>query len=349
VKLTSPHLAGRQAAHAITAVVLLAAASACGGGASSDSMRATPAQDAEIRAANAESNVARLRSEVVKTRAAVRAQQAEEGPPAPRARAANATRSAARTSAHGGGPLSRSARRSFARLAARLPGVEGIAVSGVGHGQRVVALGGLRTAIAWSTSKLPVALAAIQAGVADPTALRAAITASDNAAAMRLWAALGSGATAAAAAQAQLRAGGDRRTVVQAQTLIAGLTPFGQSNWRLADQARFTAALPCLPAGRRVLDLMDQVVADQRFGLGSAGVPARFKGGWGPGSRPGVPGGYLDRQLGILRITRKPVAVAIASRPADGSDQSGRAGLTALARWLVAHVDVGALPSAPTC
>ena len=77
--------------------------------------------------------------------------------------------------------LSAADRASFARLASSLSGTEGLAVSGVGRGQAVERVGGLRSAIAWSTSKVPVAMAVLAAGQggAHSTDLTQAITASD--------------------------------------------------------------------------------------------------------------------------------------------------------------------------
>ena len=94
---------------------------------------------------------------------------------------------------------------------------------------------------------------------------------------------------------------------------------------------------------------MDQVVDGQRWGLGATGVAAQFKGGWGPGSRPGVAGGYLDRQMGIVTVDGKPLAAAIATTPGDGSHASGTRNLTAIARWLVSHASVRGQPAEPSC
>ena len=89
--------------------------------------------------------------------------------------------------------------------------------------------------------------------------------------------------------------------------------------------------------------------AASSWGLGATGPEAQFKGGWGPGSRPGVGGGYLDRQLGIVTVDGKPLAVSIATVPADGSHESGTRNLTEIARWLTEHAGVGAQPAAPSC
>jgi beta-lactamase class A len=248
--------------------------------------------------------------------------------------------------------LSGADRASFERLSASLGGQSGLAVSGLGRGRRVERVGPLQSAVAWSTAKIPVAMAVIAtgAGSSQQGDLASAITASDNAAALRLWASLGGGQAAAEAAGEQLREAGDASTQIESRALRgAGYTPFGQTAWSLSDQARFAAGMTCTEAGKQVLGLMENVVAGQRWGLGSAGVAAKFKGGWGPGSQPGADGGYLDRQMGVLNIGDKQLAVAIATQPADGSHETGTRNLTMLARWLVAHVDVRRLPSQPTC
>ncbi len=235
--------------------------------------------------------------------------------------------------------LSAADRQRFRKLVAQLPGREGVAVSAVGLGQQVHRLGSLKTGAAWSTAKVPVAMAAIEAGVARSTDLRKAITASDNAAAERLWAALGGGRRAADAATAQLRAAGDRRTKVQSVRVRPGYTPFGQTSWALIDQARFSAGMTCLSAGRRVLGLMGEVVSGQRWGLGSTGRTAQFKGGWGPDGS----GRYLVRQMGVLELSNgRRIAVTAATIPSDGSFESGTRSLTLIARWLVRHVNTRA-------
>jgi hypothetical protein len=236
-------------------------------------------------------------------------------------------------------------RASFRRLAARLPGREGVSVSAGGPDRRVQRLGSVRTGAAWSTAKVPVAMAVIDAGVGRSADVRKAITASDNAAAERLWAALGGGRRAARAATAQLRAGGDRQTEVQSVRVRPGYTPFGQTLWSLSAQARFTRGMACLRAGRRVLELMGRVVGGQRWGLGSAGRATRFKGGWGPDDA----GRYLVRQMGVLEPSRgRSIAVTVAAIPADGSFDTGTRSLTRIARWAVRHAD-GQAADPPRC
>jgi hypothetical protein len=194
--------------------------------------------------------------------------------------------------------------------------------------------------VGWSTVKVPLAVAVVanaqgQPGAGAMSLMRRAITASDNAAAEQLWSSLGVPPTAASRVQSVLRSAGDTQTRVQSQRVRPGFTAFGQTTWSLSNQARFAAALPCLKYGHSVLSLMGQVESGQRWGIGAVGVPAQFKGGWGPG--PG--GGYLVRQMGIVTLPDgSRIALSIASQPADGRFETGTANLTSLARWAVAHV-----------
>ncbi|WP_354698729.1 hypothetical protein DSM112329_04422 [Paraconexibacter sp. AEG42_29] len=247
--------------------------------------------------------------------------------------------------------LSARDKASFGKLQSKLGGQIGLAVSPLGKGQAVESAGSLKSAIAWSTSKVPVAMAVVAAGrtSAQSSNLRAAITASDNAAAERLWSSLGSGTKAAGAATRQLRSAGDRTTTVQSRRLRSGYTAFGQTVWAVADQARFVAGMPCLKAGRAVLDLMGQTVGGQRWGLGRIDGAAQLKGGWGPGSSPGANGGYIDRQMGIARVGGRRVAIAMISRPADGSHETGTRNMTAIATWAKDHLSVAGVPASPGC
>ena len=252
------------------------------------------------------------------------------------------------TSADGAGPLLSAAdHASFSELAADLPGEEGLAVSALNRDEGVSSAGSLRTGVAWSTAKVPVVMAAISAGVGTRADATQAITASDNAAADRIWRALGGGDAAARAATGQLRQAGDRSTQIEGRTLRAGLSAFGQTDWSLADQVRFAAGMACTPGGAEVLDLMGQVVSGQRWGLGSTEQPARFKAGWGPGISPGSADGWLDRQFGIVEIDGRPIAVAIATTAGDHG--AGTQNVTAIARWVVSHVRARSAPRRAAC
>jgi hypothetical protein len=237
--------------------------------------------------------------------------------------------------------------RSFEALAARLGGSSGLAVSGLGRGQRPDVVGTLRSGPAWSTIKVPIAIAAQSRGTGSAAAARAAITASDNAAAEKLWAALGGGSTAGAAVERVLADAGDAATRVQTQRVRPEFTAFGQTEWPLAAQQRFMAGVSCLNAvSADVLDLMQQTVASQRWGIGAVGLAAQMKGGWGPDES----GDYLVRQMGAVVLRNgKPMALSIVTKPADGTFETGKRNVTAIARWAISHVTAGKLPREPRC
>ena len=330
-----------RAALLCTAALAAFTGAACGGG---DDNQST--EDAELAAQIDQQAEARQR-EAERQEAAAR-EPADDGPaPRPTSTADAGTEPGATTTAGPGPLLSAADRASFARLAATLPGAEGIAVSGVGTGQKVHRAGALQTGVAWSTAKVPVAMAALEAGAGSRADVTKAITASDNAAAERLWQALGGGTAAATATDAQLRAAGDTRTITQPEVLRQGFTAFGQTDWRLTDQARFMAGLRCADTGPDVLTLMGQVVPGQRWGLGTTGTSAQFKGGWGPGIRPGQGGGWLDRQMGIIEVGGTPIAVAIATTA--GGHDAGTRSLTAIARWAKRNVDARSAPRTAAC
>ena len=227
----------------------------------------------------------------------------------------------------------------FARLETKLHGVAGIAVSAVGNGQAPIMLGDWEHGPAWSTIKVPLIIAALRQEN-PPTvtdAMTAAITESDNAAAESIWASLGDPVTAARKVEAVLRQTGDS-TTVQSQKVRPEFTAFGQTDWSLTDQARFTSVAVCDSANAPVFALMGRVQPDQRWGIGT--VPgAQFKGGWGPSPT----GSYLVRQLGVLPAPNGRIAVTLAAQPASGKFDDGTAALDEMASWLTAHL--GALPA----
>ncbi|MFC3849390.1 hypothetical protein ACFORJ_04330 [Corynebacterium hansenii] len=210
-----------------------------------------------------------------------------------------------------------------------------LAVPGTG-GEAPRVAGELVDDVAWSTSKVPVAIAAVRAGGAGAADVTSAIAVSDNAAAESLWAGLGDPRTAAAAADAVLRDGGDATTRVNAERTRPEFTAFGQTRWALPDQARFGANLTCLDGAGPVVSAMGEIADDQRYGLGV--VPgARFKGGWGPDES----GMYLVRQFGTVAVDGGEVGVAIAARPADGTYETGQAMLTDIAEAVQRHMPAG--------
>jgi hypothetical protein len=123
-----------------------------------------------------------------------------------------------------------------------------------------------------------------------------------------------------------LAAAGDSSTRVEAKVLRPGFTPFGQTEWSLAAQARLMAAFPGLPHSESIRAYMRRVAPEQRWGLGVLGDDVELKGGWGPDPD----GRHLVRQMGIVG----PLAVAVAAVPDDGILESGTGILDRLAQWL---------------
>ncbi len=207
-------------------------------------------------------------------------------------------------------------RSAVSRSAARLD--VGIAYARLGGG--VTSLGRLQSAPAWSTIKVPLAVAAYQRRRSPLTRrlIEPAITRSDNAAAQALWAGLGGGPAAARAVDQVLTRYGDTRTRTQTRRVRSGFTPFGQTAWSLAAQVRFVETFAARAPRHPVLAAMGRVVPGQRWGLGR--IPgARFKGGWGPGTD----GRYLVRQFGLITVNGHQYAVALAARSAGGSYAGG--------------------------
>lgn len=219
---------------------------------------------------------------------------------------------------------------SFAELTARLGQPVGVSIMPVGGGE-VVNLGEQTPQVAWSTIKVPLALAA-QRKNGPSEAARAAIVDSDNASAEALWASLGTPDEASAAVTAVLREGGDGRSTVPSQRLRPEFTIFGQTSWALPDAAAFTAHLPCLPGAQDIVALMGQVSGNQQWGIEL--IPGRttaVKGGWGPS----VGGGYVVRQIALLtRRDGKQVAFALSTYAPGGTLGSGIAALNQVSQWV---------------
>ena len=224
-----------------------------------------------------------------------------------------------------------------------VPGRASIAVAA---GGRVVTAGDSAAELpAWSTSKVPLVMAALErSGQQQATdRMRAAITQSDNDAAEAVWESLGTPAQAGAAVQQVLRTGGDARTTVQTRKVRPEYSAFGQTLWTDDAAARFAARIPCSPAGRTALGLMQQVAGNQQWGLyGLRGAqPVGDTGGGGPGTD----GAYVVRQLAVVRTERGSTGVMLSVRPADGALASGEAALTTLANAV--RTQLGTLPAAP--
>lgn len=216
---------------------------------------------------------------------------------------------------------------SFDSLQKSVNGTLGIAIAPVDGD--ATAFGELTSEVAWSTSKVPIAIAALRNGSANDSQVTAAITQSDNDAAKALWASLGG--EAKQKTEAVLTEGGDRTTKVQDQAVRPEFTPFGQTKWSMADAAKFGAGLSKMDddAANKVKGHMGNIASGQDYGLGK--IPgAQYKGGWGPNES----GGYLVRQFGIIDLDGAKVGVAIGVKTSTGGYEAASPALSTAAKWI---------------
>lgn len=219
---------------------------------------------------------------------------------------------------------------SFDAFAANVPATVGIAIAHPDEDPPIV-LGRWESGVAWSTIKVPLAIAALRRDEARAHDLAVkAITESDNHASEQLWSLLGQPPDAARQVQTVLDEGGDPATVVQSRRLRPGYTAFGQTEWPLARQAQFAARLPGITGAAAVVDLMRHLAPHQRWGLAANGVAA--KGGWGPG----LSGDYLVRQFGFASTASGHVGIALAAQAP--TFEAGVEALDAMTDWLVGHL-----------
>ncbi len=255
--------------------------------------------------------------------------------------------------------LGTGASASFKRFASGLPGPVELTVAPLGIGMHMD-LGGDRAAHGWSTTKVAVLAALLQARQEDLTPeerswAQSAITESNNESVLDLFHDLeqikGGLVPASEFVQELFRRSGDEETVVATAPPPPGaVTTFGQTEWRPSNAAKFFSALArgCLlqPAGTSyILTSMRHIESSESWGLGSVGFSSvAFKGGWGPEST----GAYLVRQSGIVDVgTSRAIAVAIVAFPPSGSAsfETGTAMLTQTAMWLRQHLVL--VPRAP--
>lgn len=177
------------------------------------------------------------------------------------------------------------------------------------HGGRAaVSVGGLtagdnRPEPAFSTMKVPLAIAALRQSQAFYPDAEAAVTRSDNPAAHRMF-----GQVPAASYEGVIREAGARTS-----------TPAGYqmgTMWTTSDQAAFASGLRCVAGHEPVLDMMGRIVDYQHWGLGRIGG-ARYKGGWNY-----YQGGHLARQFGLIPGPNGDIAVAITAHSPKGHEGS---------------------------
>lgn len=156
--------------------------------------------------------------------------------------------------------------------------------------------GSLLDGEAWSTAKVPIAVAVLREQEEIDDSLEASLSWSDNEAAEALWNSLGDWSGTGEGVDEVLRDGGDDNTTFHRDDVEYGESvPFGVTEWTLVDQATFGANLPCIDGGEEISQIMGHVVAEQRYGLGTIDG-ARFKGGWSPDDD----GNYFVREFGII-------------------------------------------------
>lgn len=198
------------------------------------------------------------------------------------------------------------------------------------NGESEYTFGELKSGVAWSTSKVPVAIAVLRAGGTADQSMDAAITQSSNEDAEAMWQSLGAAKNAGEQVDAVFAEAGDNRTSTQTKQVREPYTAFGQTVWSISRQQRFARWVACSEQAQPVFELMGEVTADQAWGIGTADPSAHFKGGWGPT----VDGGYLVRQFGVMDAQDGQVAVAIMTEVATGALVSGSSVLDQLARWV---------------
>jgi hypothetical protein len=259
--------------------------------------------------------------------------------------------SAGRQEPTSGAVLKPGADASWAEFSNSLSGGAGIAVAPLGGDSNPEVLGSLPSGHAWSSIKVPIVAALLREegehlDGEEEAAARAALTASDNEAAAQLFARLeakdgGQEAASLAVGEVLNERSGEQTIVSTAPPPPGAVSSYGQTDWSLAAAAEFMASLGagCVlgPEGTgQVLALMQEVIPEQRWGLGEGGFPAgwqvAFKAGWGPEGSASGP--YLVRQNGILIDGNRGVAVAMIVLDESGSFAAGAQDLTSIAGWL---------------
>jgi hypothetical protein len=251
-----------------------------------------------------------------------------------------------------GGFLGPDAKASFDQMATGLPAQVGMAVEPLGS-EEVVEFGSLLSSgHAWSSIK-PAILSTVlkeqgeHLGPEEEAWAEGAITASDNEDAAALFGTIegrqGGLEGASNAVGETIHEGGSTSTVVATAPPPAGaVSTYGQTVWPVGEAVRFYHGLAtCRVAGTSYIEsLMEQVIPEQRWGLGEANWPGEarvgMKGGWGPDTEAG--GGYLVRQSGFVQTSSGGIAVAMIAIDESGSYPAGASDLSQMAQWLAGEL-----------
>ncbi|MGD7001935.1 hypothetical protein [Corynebacterium halotolerans] len=195
--------------------------------------------------------------------------------------------------------------------------------------------GRLMSGAAWSTVKVPLAVAALRSDPDLVPVVNAAIEESDNDVAVELWESLGDAVSAREQVEAVLRETGDEVTVIDGDHFEENSRGFGDSEWTLAAQAKLAVQMRCMAGAGPVLESMGHINDEHRYGLGQV-ADTVFKGGWGPDEDTGD---YLVRQFGLFPVGSGEVGIALAVHPGDGSYETGQLALTRIAEALEPVLD----------
>ncbi|MCS5480835.1 hypothetical protein NYP18_14415 [Corynebacterium sp. YIM 101645] len=198
----------------------------------------------------------------------------------------------------------------------------GIAVA---TGDGVVRAGLSGHSWAWSTIKVPVALAADARGLAEEELVQASISQSDNDAAYLL----------------SLLIDNDHDGLPHVPELAEWP---GETEWSLSEQAQFAAGLPCTDTVGTTYGAMGEIVDWQQVGLSQ--IPgARFKAGWGQDTDTV----YTLRQLGTAPVDTGVVGLAVITHPDDGTHATAEEILDEVGLGLRELIDARSISPAVSC
>lgn len=217
------------------------------------------------------------------------------------------------------------------------PGTVGIAVA---NGKDTAAVGETKPVQAWSSIKVPIAIAAMRNDDYWIDSMNAAIRWSDNDAAINLWFSMPE--PKKQVAEILREADGTQKDFIE-EVLDPVYEAFGEPLWSVPEQAQFANHLACIDDASEVIDAMGHIDEDQSYGLGTING-AHFKGGWGPDEETGS---YSARQFGLIPVAGgKEVAVAVFASADEGDYDTEQKMLSMIAKELKKRGDE--LPEA-TC
>ena len=227
--------------------------------------------------------------------------------------------------------------RSFSGLS--LSGPAAVSVTGRGRTDATISVGGgVPSYDAWSTIKIPLAMAALRRSTSSTTKGRVerALRNSDNTAAAQLWSELGGGSTAARRVDAVLRDHGDTGTRTQSRA-TPGRSAYGRTQWYTKAQSRFMSRIACTREGGFIRHQLARTTAGP-WGLMAFDQPLN-KNGYGP-----VNGRNLVRQTAIIIGSdgrRWGVSIEVLAT----SQAAGQRDLTRITSWLRSTVSLRDVPA----